>query len=215
MNSKTLIDTGFGEWFLLKNISHANVPSDQGIVIAIVNKEPENKAESDILYIGRTKKPAKRILGGYLAGFGGKNTKKINQMLFSEGYLEKVAISWVPTAKPRIMQEELLVKFQDDHGKMPAWNANKKLNVKPKKFRPVPKSKESAPPKARISSSASKEIKKPLPKPKLNQTKKPAAKLEASAKTETTKKEENSPKPVDRDKPKTSGIETPPNRKAA
>ena len=207
MNSKTLNDTGFGEWFLLKNLSHANVPSDQGIVIAIVNKEPENKAESDILYIGRTKKPAKRILGGYLAGFGGKNTKKINQMLFSEGYLEKVAISWAPTAKPRILQEELLIKYQADHGKMPVWNAKKKVNVKPQKTRAALKSKESATPKAKIASSASKETQKPRPKPKLNQTKKPAAKAGAPAKTETTKKEETIPQPID--KPKLSGSETP------
>ena len=48
------------------------------------------KPESDILYIGRTKKPGKRILGGYLAGYGGKNTKKINQMLLDEAIWKRL-----------------------------------------------------------------------------------------------------------------------------
>ncbi|HYA78347.1 MAG TPA: hypothetical protein VEF91_06475, partial [Verrucomicrobiae bacterium] len=89
MNSKTLIETGFAEWFPLKTLTHSKLPSDKGSVIVIVDQELSGKPESDILYIGRTKKPVKRILGGYLAGYGGKNTKKINQMLFDEGYIER------------------------------------------------------------------------------------------------------------------------------
>ena len=122
----------FSEWLPLKTLTLSNLPADKGSVIVIVDKELSGKPESDILYIGRTKKPAKRILGGYLAGYGGKNTKKINQMLFDEGYIEKAAISWILTDKPRIMQEELLAKFKEDHGEFPVWNAKKKLNVKPK-----------------------------------------------------------------------------------
>ena len=91
MNSKTLMETGFSEWLPLKTLALANLPSDKGAVIIIVDKELSGKQESDILYIGRTKKPSKRILGGYLAGYGGKNTKKINQMLFNQGYIEKAA----------------------------------------------------------------------------------------------------------------------------
>ena len=132
MNSKNLTETGFSVWFPLKTITHSNLPADAGVVIAIVDSELSDKPESDILYIGRTKKPAKRILGGYLAGYGGKNTKKINQMLMNEGYMEKVSISWVATDKPRIMQEELLAKFKEEHGELPAWNDKKKLAVKPK-----------------------------------------------------------------------------------
>ena len=130
MNSKTLMETGFLEWFPLKTLTHSNLPADQGIVVVIADEELSEKQESDILYIGRTKKPVKKILGGFLAGYGGKNNKKINKMLFDEGYIEKACIGWMKADKPRIMQEELLMKFKEEHKDVPAWNAKKKLNVK-------------------------------------------------------------------------------------
>ena len=195
MNSKTLIETGFVEWFPLKTLTHSNLPADKGSVIVLVDKDLSGKPESDILYIGRTKKPAKRILGGYLAGYGGKNTKKINQMLFDEGYIEKVAISWMPTDKPRIMQEELLAKFKEAHGEFPVWNA-KKRNVKPEKT-PAPKPKAAAP-KAKVAPKAA-------PKPKIVSTKKPATKTETPEKTDLTSKMETAAETPE--KPNTSGTE--------
>ena len=154
MNSKTLMETGFSEWLPLKTLALSNLPSDKAAVIVIVDKEPSGKEESDILYIGRTKKPSKRILGGYLGGYGGKNTKKINELLFNQGYIEKATISWILTDKPRIMQEELLAKYKVEHGELPIWNAKKKLNVKPKEAplrrKEVPAPKAKIPPKAKI-----------------------------------------------------------------
>ncbi len=209
MNSKTLIETGFTEWFPLKTLTHSNLPSDKGSVIIIVDKELSGKPESDILYIGRTKKPVKRILGGYLAGYGGKNSKKINQMLFDEGYIEKVAIGWILTDKPRIMQEKLLAKFKEDHGELPIWNTKKKLNVKPKgtpafkpKKAPTLKTK-TATPKARAAP-----VTKPSPKPKIFSTKKPAAKAETSAKTEQPSKEETAAETSEKAKTSDSEIKT-------
>ncbi len=184
MNSKTLIETGFCEWVPLKTLTVSNLPSDKGSVIVIVDKELSGKPESDILYIGRTKKPAKRIMGGYLAGYGGKNTQKINQMLFDEGYIEKAAISWIVTDKPRIMQEELLAKFKEDHGGFPIWNAKKKLNVKPEK---APVLKPKAAPKAKAAPA------KVVPKPKIASAKKPAAKKETPTKAEMDSKGETVP----------------------
>jgi hypothetical protein len=206
MNSKTLIETGFAEWFPLKTLTHANLPSDKGSVIIIVDKELAGKPESDILYIGRTKKPVKRILGGYLAGYGGKNTKKINQMLFDEGYIEKAAIGWIQTDKPRIMQEELLTKFKADHGELPIWNTKKKLTVKPKG---TPAFKPKKAPALKTKTSTSKAmaapVAKPRPKPKVASTKKPAAKAEAPAKMEMPVKEETAAEMPEKDK--TSGSE--------
>jgi hypothetical protein len=209
MNSKTLIETGFTEWFPLKTLTHSNLPSDKGSVIIIVDKELSGKTESDILYIGRTKKPVKRILGGYLAGYGGKNSKKINQMLFDEGYIEKAAIGWILTDKPRIMQEKLLAKFKEDHGELPIWNTKKKLNVKPKgtpafkpKKAPALKTK-TATPKATAAP-----VTKPSPKPKIVSTKKPAAKAETSAKTEQPSKEETPAETPEKAKTSDSEIKT-------
>ena len=182
MNSKTLFETGFSECIPLKNLSFAALPQDKSGVIVIFDKELSGRPESDILYIGRAKKAAKKIMGGYLAGYGGKNTKKINQMLFDEGYIEKAAVSWTLTDKPRLTQKELLAKFKEDHGDVPSWNSKKKLDVKNKvssaskpKKAPALKATPVAP---KIMSSSTP---KPVPKPK-TAPKKPAAKEEPSAK---------------------------------
>jgi hypothetical protein len=201
MNSTTLIETGFTEWFPLKTLTFSNLPPNKGSVIIIVDKELSGKPESDILYIGRTKKSVKRILGGYLAGYGGKKTKKINQMLFDEGYIEKTAISWILTDKPRIMQEELLDKFKEANGKFPVWNAKKKLNVKPKKT-PVPKPKKAAQ-RAKV-----RPITKPVPNPKIVSTMRPAAKTKTSTKTEIASKRETAIETPEKAKPSDTEIAT-------
>jgi len=191
------METGFSEWVPLKTITLSNLPANQGIVIAIVDKELEGKPESDILYIGRTKKPGKRILGGYLGGYGGKNARKINQMLLSEGYLEKATIGWIQTDKPRIMQEELLIKFKEDHGALPAWNAKKKLNVKAKKAPLEPKTSKGV--KKKAPTPKAKTAPKPTRKAKTSATK-PVAKSEAPAKTEMTTEEQAGAEPTEGEK---------------
>ena len=206
MNSKTLIETGFCEWFPLKTIAKSHLPADKGAVIVIVDNELSEKPESDILYIGRTKKPTKRILGGYLAGYGGKSSKKINNMLFGEGYIEKASISWMITDKPRIMQEELLVKYKEEHGELPVWNIKKKkLKAKPKEA-PAPKQKDAPAPKAKVATPKAKVSPKPSPKPKIVTTKKSNAKVEATAKAEMPKKEETGTETSEKSIP--SGSET-------
>jgi hypothetical protein len=208
MNSKTLMETGFSEWVPLKTLTFSNLPADKPAVIVIVDKELSGKEETDVLYIGRTKKPSKKILGGYLAGYGGKNTKKINQLLFDQGYIEKAAISWILTDKPRIMQEELLVKFKDDHGALPTWNAKKKLDVKPKTapaFKPkkAPAMKKKVPAPKAVAATVMKASSKPRAT-----TKKTAAKAEAIAKTEMPSKEETPPETPEKAKVSDSEMTT-------
>lgn len=182
------METGFIEWFPLKTLTHANLPADQGIVVVIVDTELSGKPESDVLYIGRTKKPVKKIFGGFLGGYGGKNTKKINQMLFDEGYIEKASIGWVKTDKPRIMQEELLVKYKAEHNDVPAWNAKKKLNVKLKET-PAFNRKQAPAYKKKPAPSEAAVAPKPA-KRKTAPSKKSKANLPSSEKTEMPKKEE-------------------------
>jgi hypothetical protein len=126
MNSLTLKEMGFSQPCLLKTISFSSLPSNGSSVLALIDTSLTGKAETDILFISRSKKPAKKILGGYLAGAGGKNTKKINASLLSDGYIEKTAISWMACEKPKAMQKELLGKYVKEHGKVPLWNASKK-----------------------------------------------------------------------------------------
>ena len=206
MNSKTLMETGSSEWLPLKTITLANLPSDKGAVVIIVDKELSGKQESDILYIGRTKKPSKRILGGYLAGYGGKNTKKINQLLFDQGYIEKAAVGWILTEKPRIMQEELLAKFKEEHGEYPVWNAKKKLSVKQKQA--PPKRKEVPALKVKTPPTKASTVTKGTPKSKVASTRKSAANLESTAKAEMSKKEESAAETTEKAKASDTGMAT-------
>lgn len=191
MNSKTLIEAGFCEWIPLKTLNHSHLPVDKAIVVAIVDKELSGKPESDILYIGRTKKPAKRILGGYLAGYGGKNARKISQKLLCEGYMDKAVISWIITEKPRVMQEELLAKYKAAHGTLPVWN-NKKQIVKPKQ---APKLKEKETPVLRTKAPASKASTTPRNGLKTKPGRRPAAKAEAPKETTAGAEMADKPKP--------------------
>ena len=213
MNSKNLMETGFSECHQLKTLTFSNLPQDKSSVIVILDQELSGKPESDILYIGRTKKPQKKILGGYLAGYGGKNTKKINQLLFEDGYIEKAAISWIATDKPRIMQKELLAKYKEDHGELPIWNAKKKPAVKPKGtagFKP-----EKAPAlqtKATTTKTPAKPLAVTASTPKTIPQKKLAAKEETPTKTPLPSKMETAAETSEKAKTKsetTSGSQMP------
>jgi hypothetical protein len=136
MNSFTLKENGFTEFVPLKALAFYSLPYNKGSVLVLADSTLTGKPTSDILYIGRTKKPTKRILGGYLAGYGGKTTRKINSKLTDDGFLEKVSIGWMLSDNPKAAQQELLEKFKKDHGEYPAWNASNKA---PQKSEPKPK----------------------------------------------------------------------------
>ena len=162
MNSLTLKESGFSQPCSLKTISFSSLPFNSGSVFAIIDTSITGKEETDILYIGRSKKLARRILGGYLAGYGGKNTKKISASLLGDGFIEKTAISWLSCDKPKTMQKELLDKHVQEHGKAPLWNASSKKLEKIKKIVPA-KTKSSA----AASPKAAKTEKKPTAKRKV------------------------------------------------
>jgi hypothetical protein len=136
MNSLSLKESGFAEFVPIKTISYSAVPNDRGCILILADCALTGKPTSDILYIGKSKKPSKRVFGGYLAGYGGKTTRKINSLLLNEGYLEKVNVSWVISENPKVSQKQLLEKFKNEHGEYPAWNVSKKVLPKPQ---PKPK----------------------------------------------------------------------------
>jgi hypothetical protein len=146
MNSLTLKEKGFAEFVPLKELRFSILPFNKGSVLVLIDNTLTGKPASDILYIGKSRKPAKRVLGGYLAGYGGKTTRKISSKLLDDGYIEKVAVSWMLTDDPKAAQEELLESFKKEHGEYPSWNASKKTSVnsqssaaKAGKPRPAPK----------------------------------------------------------------------------
>jgi hypothetical protein len=129
MNSLSLKENGFADFVPLKGLSFSALPQDENCVLILVDSSLTGKPASDVLYIGKAKKPAKKVFGGYLAGYGGKSARKINSMLFNDGYLEKVSIGWMHSDTPKLAQQELLESFKKAHGDYPAWNISKKAPV--------------------------------------------------------------------------------------
>jgi hypothetical protein len=138
MNSLTLKENGFAEFVPIKQLSFSNVPYNANSVLVIADTKTDAKAASDILYIGRSRKLTRRLFGGYLSGYGGKTTQKISGKLLDEGYIERVAFSWLLVDDPKAKQQELLANYKKEHGEFPAWNALKKA-VKTPPVAPVAK----------------------------------------------------------------------------
>ncbi len=131
MNSNTLKENGFSDFIPLKGLQFADLPSNQNSVLVLADSTLTGKPASDILYIGKSKNPAKRIFGGYLAGYGGKTTRKIHAHLFDDGGIEKVCISWIQNDNPKTAQKNLLSDFKKEHGQYPAWNTQKTSTTNP------------------------------------------------------------------------------------
>lgn len=138
MNSSTLKQNGFAEFSPLKGLPFSSLPSNKSSVLVLADTSLSGKPTSDILYIGKSKNLTKKIFGGYLGGYGGKTTRKISSKLLSDGYIEKVAVSWLLSDNPKVTQQGLLDSFKKEHGEYPVWNAQKK----------APQKTQSPPPKA-------------------------------------------------------------------
>jgi hypothetical protein len=130
MNSSSLKERGFAEFVPIKGLAYSTVPNDKSSVIVLADCTLTGKPTSDIIYIGKSKKPSKRVFGGYLAGYGGKTTRKINSLLLNDGYLDKIAVSWMLSDNPKAAQQELLETFKKEHGEYPVWNITKKSTQK-------------------------------------------------------------------------------------
>ncbi len=132
MNSLTLKEKGFEKSAPLNGIPFSSLPYNKASVYVLIDTTLKEKPVSDILYIGKSKKLTEKVFGGYLAGYGGKTTKKINAQLLKGKYIEKVAISWMQSDDPKATQQKLLDEFQKEHGEYPIWNTTKRKAVKPK-----------------------------------------------------------------------------------
>jgi hypothetical protein len=132
MNSSTLKEKGFVDFVLLQGLTFSSLPNEKGVVLVLADNTQAGKPNSDILYIGKSKKLAKRVFGGYLSGYGGKTTRKINSKLQNEGYMDKITISWMETENPKQAQQQIIDDFKKEHGDCPPWNQSKKaaVNVK-------------------------------------------------------------------------------------
>lgn len=121
------------EFHPIKELSFSLIPLDKPVVLALADKSLSGKPTSDILFIGKTKKPAKRIFAGYFAGYGGKTTKRINAKLVKDGYMEKTMVSWMLSDDAKTAQATLLEDFKKEHGQYPQWNTLSKKTEKDSK----------------------------------------------------------------------------------
>jgi hypothetical protein len=133
MNSKTLKENGFTEFYPLNTLSVSNIGKNGSQVFVLADKTVTAEPNSDILFIGRAIQPLKKIFGGYIGGSGGKTAKKIHTALFDGGFIDKVCIGWMNTDNPKVGQRELLEKFRVEHGRYPIWNSNKRAPVPTKR----------------------------------------------------------------------------------
>ena len=163
MNSISLKENGFVDAIPLKGLQFTSLPNNKSGVLILTDFTLTGQPTSDILYIGKTKNPTKRIFGGYIAGCGGKTTRKIHSLLFDDGFIEKVAVTWMTANNSRTAKKELLENFKKEHGQYPAWNITKK---------PQPQTKAKIKPKANVK----KMVKKVVPAIKKAKSIKPKTK---------------------------------------
>jgi hypothetical protein len=104
----------------LNELSPSHMPYGRGGVFVIADKTLTGP--SDIVYIGRSKALNRKVFGTILGGRGGKATQKIHRQLFQNGLISNMQISWILVEKPKAKQQELLAKYEEEHGGCPAWN---------------------------------------------------------------------------------------------
>ena len=119
MNSSNLKELGFTEPLLLHKLTMEDLPYQSGL-FALIDKS--EGATTDIVYIGRAKNLIKRIFGDIIGGQGKKSVRKIHERLFTEGCLQKLEISWLPSDNVRARKTDLVQRFKQEHAEMPAWN---------------------------------------------------------------------------------------------
>jgi hypothetical protein len=132
MDSSSLKEKGFSNSVLLQGLSFSSFLTNKGVVIVLADNTLTGKSASDILYIGKSRKIAKRVFGGYLSGYGGKTTRKIYSKLQNEGYMTKVSISWMESDNPKQVQQQMIEDFKKEYGDCPPWNLSKKSVAKVK-----------------------------------------------------------------------------------
>ncbi len=76
MNSLTLKEDGFTDFVPLKGLPFSSLPYNKSSVIVIADSTLTGKPASDIVYIGKTKKPTKEYSEATSAATAGKPLEK-------------------------------------------------------------------------------------------------------------------------------------------
>ena len=131
MDTKHFKELGFGRWRKMNRLCAADLPVREKVVFVIRERVPVGEDPS-VIYVGRTGRPLRRILGGYVAGLGGRKVRKIHKWLLDGDLLSKTEISWKVSEDSRAEQKDLLVKLKEDGVVPPLNGPGKAAKAKPK-----------------------------------------------------------------------------------
>jgi hypothetical protein len=129
MKTEKLTDLGFTKWHPLAEISASDFGGAGEVVFVLRYKGTGKRALPEVRYVGRSKRPMRKILGGLVGGYGGKTTTGLNKKLMTRNTISRINISWKASKDSKVEQKKILEEFRALNGDVPLWNRGK---VKPK-----------------------------------------------------------------------------------
>jgi hypothetical protein len=139
MKTKKLTDLGFTKWHPLTEVSASELKNTGEVVFVLRYKGTGQRAVPEVRYIGRAKRPMRKILGGLVGGYGGKTTMGINKKLMTRNTISRINISWRASKDSKAEQKKILEEYKAVNGDVPLWNRKKgKPKAAPKTMKPKP-----------------------------------------------------------------------------
>ena len=122
MDSSNLSKLGFSQWYPFNKQNLKNAPPETGVyVLRKCGGELFGRlnGQSDILYIGSTKKSLKSRLQQYIHP---GPTQWTNQRIHKYTKENSVEASWLSCNEPKSLEHDLLKQYYFDHGELPPLN---------------------------------------------------------------------------------------------
>jgi len=115
------MDQRFEKWFPLRDLSVSHLPRWGDCPAVYVMRD---SVTGEILKYGHTGCLRTRIVGNYLAGYGGATTQRIHEQLMKAGMIERVEIASMVTddaAEAERREKELRATYKKACGQRPSW----------------------------------------------------------------------------------------------
>ena len=116
----------FERWIPLRRLSLSDLPK-YGACPAVYALR--DASDGDTLKYGCAGSLRSRIVGNFLAGFGGNGptstTQRLHAQLFDKGMIERVEIAWIETQdrdEAERKETEFRAAYTAAHGRRPVWD---------------------------------------------------------------------------------------------
>ena len=133
MEAENFADLGFKKWHKVSTLSASDLKG-AGEIVFVLRQSSRGRKTPEVRFIGRSKRPVKKILGGIISGSGGKAAIKIHRALMKGNAIDSTSISWKASKDSKAEQRKLLSEYKSKHGSLPSWNGGGKQ--KPGKAKP-------------------------------------------------------------------------------